>query len=45
MGPLGVVEFLALMGASGVLEVLWVVLGVSGPRLARGVDGADLGVL
>lgn len=45
VGPLGAVEFLALMGASGVLEVVWVVLGVSGPRLARGVEGADLGIL
>lgn len=35
-------EVLALMGTS---EVLGVVLGVSGPRLCRGVDGADLGRL
>lgn len=45
VGPLGVVEFLALMGASEVLGVVWVVLGVSGPRLGRGVEGADLGML
>lgn len=42
MGPLGVVEFLALMRASGVLGA---VLGVSGPRLSKGVEGADLGML
>lgn len=42
---MGVVEFLALMGVSEVLGVVWVVLGVSGPRLGRGVEGADLGML
>lgn len=45
VGPLGVVEFLALIGASGVLGAVWVVLGVSGPLLGRGVEGADLGML